>query len=77
MKPPQVVRTAIALLLVTAGCGKAAPKAQSGETRDRTATEGDTTVKKSRRGLGEMFTIPEPVDEDAEPSREGDTSDSE
>ena len=77
MKAPRVIRAAVGLLLLTSGCGKAAPKAQLGEKRDTTAMEGDTTVKKSRRGLGDMFTIPEPVDEDAEPSQEGDTSESE
>jgi hypothetical protein len=77
MKTLRVVRASISLLLLASGCGKAAPKAQLGETRDTTAMEGDTTVKKPRRGLGDMFTIPEPVDEDAEPSQEGGTSDSE
>jgi hypothetical protein len=74
---PSIARAAIGLLLLVTGCGKPASKDQPGNTRDTTAIEDDTAAKESRRGLGDMFRLPEPVDEDAEPSEEDDTPDSE
>jgi hypothetical protein len=71
-----VIRAAIGVLLLVAGCGKPASKGQSGEARDTTAIEGETTEKESRGGLGDMFKLPEPTDEDAEPSQKDDNSDS-
>jgi hypothetical protein len=73
---PSIARAAIGLLPLLSGCGTQASKDQPGNARDSTAIEGDTAAKESRRGLGDMFRLPEPVDEDAEPSEEDDTSDS-
>ncbi len=73
----RVAGAAIGVLFLVAGCGKPEPRGQAGEARTTTEVEGDTTGKKSRGGLGDLFKIPEPVDEDAEPSQGDDTSDSE
>ena len=72
---PSIARAAIGLLLLVSGCGTQASKDQPGNAPDTTAIKGDTTAKESRRGLGDMFRVPEPADEDAEPSEE-DTPDS-
>jgi hypothetical protein len=71
-----VIRAAIGVLLLVSGCGKPGSKGQSGEAPDTAAIEGETTRKESRGGLGEMLKFPGPIDQDAEPSQEGDTSES-